>query len=88
MVPWGLTDICLFAFSPTTTVPSGMKATTEGNILPPNRLAVLAGDRDRAGPLVDAAAEFVVPRSIPRIFSGAEDIGFFDQFGVYKTSST
>ncbi len=35
IVSWGLTDICLFAFSPTITLPSGMNATTEGNIFPP-----------------------------------------------------
>src|SRR5256886_10132901 len=79
MVPSGLVTTCLFAGSPTRSCPSEVKATTEGNILPeavgPSALGTTTG-RPAS---ITAAAELVVPRSMPIIFSLAD--GEDDPFG-------
>src|SRR5436309_13912702 len=69
MVPSGFVAACLFAGSPTINWPSLVKAMTDGNIFPdavcPSALGITTG---RPASII-AAAEFVVPRSIPSIFS-------------------
>ncbi|GBC75784.1 hypothetical protein HRbin06_01106 [archaeon HR06] len=69
MVPSGFTVACLLAGSPTKISPSFVKATTDGNIFPatvgPSALGITMG----LPPSIMAAAELVVPRSIPIIFS-------------------
>src|SRR6267378_7491587 len=69
MVPSGFVAACLLAGSPTINWPSLVKAMTDGNIFPaavcPSALGMTTG---RPASSI-AAAEFVVPSSIPRIFS-------------------
>ncbi len=52
------------AISPTTTSPFSRNATTEGVLLLPSLLGITTGSE----PIVIATTEFVVPRSIPRMF--------------------
>ena len=60
---------CLLAGSPTSSCPPLVRATTEGNIFPaavgPSALGIMVG----FPPIVTAAAEFVVPRSMPNTLS-------------------
>src|SRR5271157_1219994 len=69
MVPSGFVTTCLFAGSPTISWPSWVSATTEGNILPAGVAPSALGMTTGLPPSITAAAEFVVPRSIPSIFS-------------------
>src|SRR5579862_4738267 len=69
IVPSGLLIACLLAGSPTRSWPSRVNATTDGNIFPatvgPSALGIIVG----LPPMITAAAEFVVPRSIPDVIS-------------------
>ena len=78
IVPVGLLTACRLAGSPTRRAPSLLKATTEGNAFPywvvPSALGIIVGF-----PACNtAAAELLVPRSIPIIFSFLLD--FFSSF--------
>ena len=71
MVPSELAVAWRFAGSPIKSCPSLVKATTEGNIFPaivgPSALGITVA----RPPSNIAAAEFVVPKSIPNTFSPA-----------------
>ncbi len=68
-VPSVLVTACLRAGSPTNLCPSSVKATTDGNAFPPalapSALGIIVG----LPPISAAAAELLVPRSIPIIFA-------------------
>ena len=65
----GLVTACLLAGSPTSNSPSFEKATIEGNALPAAVVPSAAGIRVGFPPCIIAAAELLVPKSIPIIFS-------------------
>src|SRR6478672_12557462 len=66
-VPSGLDIICRLAGSPTISWPSRVKATYEGNALPPTEVPSAACMIVGFPPIIAAAAELLVPRSIPII---------------------
>src|ERR1041385_7559259 len=61
----GFVTACRFATCPTSRSPSFVKATTDGVTRPPSALGMTTG----SPPSITATTEFVVPRSIPMIFS-------------------
>ena len=63
----GLVTACLLAGSPTINSPSLLNATTEGNALPPTVAPSAAGIIVGLPPITTAAAELLVPKSIPII---------------------
>ena len=65
----GLVTACLLAVSPTNKLLSLSKATIDGNALPAIVFPSAAGIRVGLPPCITAAAELLVPRSIPIIFS-------------------
>ena len=65
MVLSGLVTACLLAGSPTKRSPSFEKATTDGNALPPTVEPSAAGIMVGLPPIITAAAELLVPKSIP-----------------------
>src|ERR1041384_7831357 len=65
IVFWGLVTACRFATWPTSRSPSFVNATTDGVTRPPSALGMTTG----SPPSMTATTEFVVPRSIPMIFS-------------------
>ena len=67
MVLSGLVTDCLLAGSPTKSSPSLLNATTEGNALPPTVAPSAAGIIVGLPPITTAAAELLVPKSIPII---------------------
>ena len=68
-VPSGLDTACRLAGSPTSNCPSLVKATKEGNAFPatdvPSALGIMVG----RPATIAAAAELLVPKSIPMIFA-------------------
>src|SRR5437879_12232143 len=64
----GFRTACRRAGSPTT-IPSSVKPTTDGNILPPYALPSALGIIRGVPPSMYAASELVVPRSIPMILA-------------------
>ncbi len=64
----GFVTACLRAGSPTRRSPSFEKATTEGNALPPTVAPSAAGIMVGLPPIITAAAELLVPKSIPITF--------------------
>src|SRR3712207_6507060 len=67
-VPSGFEIICLRAGSPTMSCPSLVNATTDGNALPPIDVPSAAWIIVGLPPTITAAAELLVPRSMPIIF--------------------
>ena len=65
MVFVGFVTACLRAGSPTKRSPSFVNATTEGNALPPTVAPSAAGIMAGLPPIITAAAELLVPRSMP-----------------------
>jgi hypothetical protein len=65
MVFSGFVTRCLLATCPTRISPLGVKATTEGVVLPPSSLGITVV----LSPSMMAMQEFVVPKSIPMIFA-------------------
>ena len=63
----GLVTDCLLAGSPTKSSPSLLNATTDGNALPPTVAPSAAGIIVGLPPITTAAAELLVPKSIPII---------------------
>ena len=63
----GLVTACLRAGSPTKRSPSLENATTDGNALPPTVAPSAAGIIVGFPPITTAAAELLVPKSIPII---------------------
>ena len=63
----GLVTACLLAGSPTKRSPSLVNATTDGNALPPTVTPSAAGIIVGFPPIITAAAELLVPKSIPII---------------------
>ena len=63
----GFVTACLLAGSPTKRSPSFVKATTEGNALPPTVAPSAAGIMVGFPPIITEAAELLVPKSIPII---------------------
>src|SRR6266576_2256813 len=61
----GLVTACRLATCPTSRSPSFVNATTDGVVRPPSALGMTTG----SPPSITATTEFVVPRSIPMIFS-------------------
>ena len=61
----GLVTAWRFATWPTSRSPSLVNATTDGVVRPPSALGMTTG----SPPSMTATTEFVVPRSIPMIFS-------------------
>ena len=68
MVPSGLVTDCLLAGSPTSAWPSLVKATYDGKALPPMLVPSALGIIVGRPPIRTAAAELLVPRSMPIIF--------------------
>src|SRR3989344_9091591 len=64
MVFLGLVTACLRAIRPATRSPTLDTATTEGVVRAPSAFSRMCG----SPPWITAIAEFVVPKSIPRIF--------------------
>ncbi len=69
IVPSGLETACRFAGSPTSICPSFVNATTEGNALPPRLVPSELGIIVGFPPTIAAAAELLVPTSIPIVFA-------------------
>ena len=67
MVLSGFVIDCLLAGSPTKSSPSLENATTDGNALPPTVAPSAAGMIVGFPPMTTAAAELLVPKSIPII---------------------
>ena len=65
----GLVTAWRRAGSPTSRSPSFESATTEGNALPPTVAPSAAGIMVGLPPIITAAAELLVPRSIPITFA-------------------
>ena len=65
----GLVTACLLAGSPTKSSPSFENATTDGNALPATVVPSAAGINVGLPPCITDAAELLVPKSIPIIFS-------------------
>ena len=63
----GFVTACRLAGSPTKRSPSFVKATTEGNALPPTVAPSAAGIMVGFPPIITEAAELLVPKSIPII---------------------
>ena len=61
----GLVTACRLATWPTSRSPSLVNATTEGVVRPPSAFGMTTG----SPPSITATTEFVVPRSMPMIFS-------------------
>ena len=61
----GFVTACLLAGSPTKSSPSFENATTEGNAFPPTVAPSAAGIMVGLPPITTAAAELLVPKSIP-----------------------
>ncbi len=61
----GLVTAWFFAALPTMRSPSGRKPTTDGVVRSPSAFTMMVG----LPPSRTAIAEFVVPRSMPRIFA-------------------
>ena len=68
MVLSGLVTACLLAGSPTRSSPSLENATTEGKAFPPTVAPSAAGIIVGFPPITTAAAELLVPKSIPITF--------------------
>ncbi len=68
MVLSGFVTACLRAGSPTMRSPSLENATTDGNAFPPTVVPSAAGIIVGLPPITTAAAELLVPKSIPIIF--------------------
>ncbi len=68
MVLSGLVTACRLAGSPTKSSPSLENATTDGNAFPPTVAPSAAGTMVGFPPITTAAAELLVPKSIPIIF--------------------
>jgi len=66
----GLVTACRFATCPTSRSPSFVNATTEGVVRPPSALGMTTG----SPPSITATTEFVVPRSMPMIFSAISQL--------------
>ena len=64
----GFVTACLLAGSPTSRSPSFEKATTDGNAFPPTVAPSAAGIIVGLPPIITAAAELLVPKSIPITF--------------------
>ena len=73
----GFTTACFSAVAPTIRWPSLSIATTDGNALPDTVIPSAAGIIVGFPPCITAAAEFLVPRSIPIIFSAIFISHFF-----------
>ena len=69
---------CLLAGSPTKSSPVLVNATTEGNALPPTVAPSAAGIMVGFPPITTAAAELLVPKSIPIILAILFHLYFFD----------
>src|SRR5579883_2372759 len=67
MVPSGFDTACLLAGSPTSNCPSFVKATYDGNALPPTLVPSAEGIMVGLPPIITAAAELLVLKSIPII---------------------
>ena len=67
IVLFGFVTACLLAGSPTKSSPSLLNATTDGNALPPTVAPSAAGIIVGFPPITTAAAELLVPKSIPII---------------------
>ncbi|VUT26219.1 MAG: hypothetical protein MOIL_01448 [Candidatus Methanolliviera sp. GoM_oil] len=65
MVFSGFKTACLLARGPTSLSPVFLNPTTDGVVLPPSALMIIAG----FPPSITATAEFVVPRSIPTLLA-------------------
>ena len=65
----GLVIACLLAGSPTSNSPSLPKATYDGNAFPPIEVPSAAGINTGLPPIITAAAELLVPKSIPIILA-------------------
>ena len=65
----GFVTACLLAGSPTSRSPSFENATTDGNALPATVVPSAAGIKVGLPPWITDAAELLVPKSIPIIFS-------------------
>jgi hypothetical protein len=68
-VPSGLDTACLLAGSPTSICPSFVNATYDGNALPPRLVPSALGIIVDFPPIKAAAAELLVPTSIPIVFA-------------------
>jgi hypothetical protein len=69
MVPSGLDTACRLAGSPTSNCPSLVNATYDGNAFPPKLVPSAEGIIVGLPPSITAAAELLVPRSIPIILA-------------------
>ena len=78
MVLSGLVTDCLRAGSPTKRSPSLVNATTDGNALPPTVAPSAAGIMVGLPPITTAAAELLVPKSIPIILAIFYHHSFFE----------
>ena len=77
MVLSGLVTACLLAGSPTKRSPSFENATIDGNALPAIVVPSAAGISTGFPPCITDAAELLVPKSIPIIFSAIYFTYFF-----------